>query len=147
MSDALYRIDRYGDNHRYRVTLETEEGAVLLRSEYREVKPMCLNEIRWMRVCGGKDAFYFLEEADDGQKAFRLVANDGHVLGLGGRYQTEEARQDAIRAIKDVCADARVVDMVPEDTINTEHYHRILHEYALEKEAEKEQRERAGALG
>ena len=67
MSRGKFRIGCYGDNRRFRVDLEDDAGTVLLMSQYREQKPMCLNEITWIRAVGAKRANYLLGESQRGK--------------------------------------------------------------------------------
>ena len=94
MSKGMYEIVQVGVSRRYVVYLKDESGNVVLTSQYRELKPMCLNEISWMRNAGLKDSLYEFIDADDGGLLFNVRATDAHVLGnpcarggrAGGKY-------------------------------------------------------------
>ncbi|MGN0059776.1 MAG: DUF1508 domain-containing protein [Coriobacteriales bacterium] len=137
MSRGKFRIGCYGDNRRFRVDLEDDAGTVLLTSQYREQKPMCLNEITWMRAVGAKRANYLLGESQRGKLMFQLVANDGHLLGQSPDFETEQEREQSIQLLMSIARDAETLDEAPVEE-NREHYHRILHEHALEVEGRKE---------
>lgn len=143
MSRGIFRIGCYGDNRRFRVDLEDGTGALLLMSQYREQKPMCLNEITWMRAVGVKRANYLLGESQRGKLMFQLVANDGHLLGQSPDFETEQEREQSIRLLISIAKDAEIIDEAPVEE-NREHYHRILHEHALEVEGRKEAADPAG---
>ena len=143
MSRGKFRIGCYGDNRRFRVDLEDDAGTVLLMSQYREQKPMCLNEVTWIRAVGAKRANYLLGESQRGKLMFQLVANDGHLLGQSPDFETEQERERGICMLVSVVKDAEVIDEAPVEE-NREHYHRILHEHALEVEGRKEAAESAG---
>lgn len=137
MAKGVYRIGRYGENRRFRIDVENEAGETIFTSQYREQKPMCFNEITWMRAVGAKRANYLLGESQRGKFMYQLVANDGHLLGQSPDFETEEEREAGIEALMAVAKDAEVVDEAPTDE-SAEHYHRILHEHALEVEGRKE---------
>lgn len=144
MTKGVYRIGRYGENRRFRIDVEDADGVTVFSSQYREQKPMCLNEIRWMQAVGTKRANYLLGRSQKGGLNFQLVANDGHLLGTSPEFKTEEEREAGIRALMDVVGEAEIVDEAPTED-NPEHYHRILHEHALEVEGRKEAARAAGA--
>lgn len=129
MATGMYELMQVGISRRYVVYLKDERGEVVLTSQYRELKPMCLNEIGWMRNAGLKDSLYELLESDDGSLFFNLRATDAHVLGSSPLFESEEARQACIAAVKRIAADAELVDRTPEIDLTTR-VHDVLQEHA-----------------
>ena len=56
MAEGTYEIVQTGMGMRYQVLVKDDMGEVLLKSQYRELKPMCLNEIRLLRRAALKDS-------------------------------------------------------------------------------------------
>lgn len=134
MGKGVYEITQRGSNRRYLVQLVSDEGEVLLTSQYREQQPMCLNEVSWMRVAGGKDSMYERVDDEGGEWYFVLHANDAHVLGTSPRFASEREREACIEAVKRMAADADLVDTTPQLDLSTK-MHGFLQGLAREAEA------------
>lgn len=80
---------------RYQVLVKDDMGEVLLKSQYRELKPMCLNEIRLLRRAALKDSLYERLEDENGCW-YNVRAKDAHVLGTSPVYKSEEEREGGI---------------------------------------------------
>ena len=119
MSKGMYEIVQVGVSRRYVVYLKDESGNVVLTSQYRELKPMCLNEISWMRNAGLKDSLYEFIDADDGGLLFNVRATDAHVLGTSPVFRSEEERMRCAEEVKRLAADAEVIDRTPEIDLTT----------------------------
>lgn len=117
------------ENERYVVVLFDEAYNVLLTSQYREMKPMCMNEISWIRTSGMKDSLYEREISEDGRMRALLHANDAHVLGMTPWFETEEDLDACVEAINRVCADAELDDRTPEFDKSFD-LHGVLQEHA-----------------
>lgn len=113
MEDGLFEITQREDNLRYLIVLRDTQGEAILTSQYREIKPMCINEIDWIRLCGPKDSFY--ERIDDeGAWSYALHARDAHILGTGPKFETKEERERGIEAVKRYASSARLSDLTPD---------------------------------
>ena len=118
MEQGLFEITQRKENLRYLVVLKDERGEAILTSQYREVKPMCLNEIDWIRRCGPEDSFY--ERIDvEGAWSYVLHARDAHILGTGPKFVTEEERERGIEAVKRYAPDAPLYDSTPAIDLST----------------------------
>lgn len=113
MEDGLFEITQREGNQRYLVVLRDAQGEAILTSQHRELKPMCLNEIDWIRMCGPDDSFY---ERIDGEGAWSYVlhARDAHILGTGPKFETEEEREMGIEAVKRFASSALLSDLTPD---------------------------------
>ena len=118
MENGRYEITQREDNLRYLVVLRDDRGKVILTSQHREVKPMCINEIDWIRRCGPEDDFY--ERIDiEGAWSYVLHARDAHILGTGPKFETEEERERGIVAVKKYAPEASLFDLTPAIDLST----------------------------
>lgn len=114
MAKGTYTITQLDYNQRFFITLADEDGNIVLSSEGRELKPMCKNEIGWIRKVGAIDSLY--EMVNDGNTwSYVLHARDAHILGRSPEFATREACEQRRQALKRVCADAELVDSTPDD--------------------------------
>lgn len=131
MKSGTFELTQVGANKRFVIHVKDEEGALLLKSQYRELKPMCLNEISWIRIAGAKDNLYEFLETEDGSLYFSLHAADAHVLGTSPFYETVVDRDKAVASLKRIAATAEVRDSTPDDDLTTR-VHDVLQSYARE---------------
>lgn len=136
MTKGTYELVQQGVSKRYVVYLKDEHGIVVLKSQYRELKPMCLNEIGWMRAAGLKDNLFEPLETEDGNLFFNLRATDAHVLATSPLFRSEKDREACKEAVKRLAADAELVDRTPEIDLTTR-VHEVLQDYAREVMAKK----------
>ena len=111
---AYFRLTNTGKSERFQLNLYTEEDVWVLIGQAREMKPMCIDELALMRKVGIKDNS-FQKIHDERGYHFVLRARDGHELGHGHLFETEQEMLDEIEAVKAVIEDAELVDETPED--------------------------------
>lgn len=130
MADPYYELSQREPNKRYLIRL-MDGDEVLLTSQYREIKPMSLNEIAWMRKVGGDDGFY--ERLDDvnGAWSFVLHARDAHVLATSQPFDSRERRERAILRVRKAACDAETVDLTQDIDLKTR-IPAVLRDYARE---------------
>ncbi len=113
MAEGTYEIVQTGMGMRYQVLVKDDMGEVLLKSQYRELKPMCLNEIRLLRRAALKDSLYE-RLGDENGCWYNVRAKDAHVLGTSPVYKSEEEREGGIGRLKRVASEAELVDTTPQ---------------------------------
>ena len=124
MSQPRYEITLRKPNMRYIFRLVDGDGNVLLKSQYREQKPMCINEIEWIRSVGQKDNCY--ERLDDKDVwSFKLRAPDAHVLGIGPLFDNVSDREACIQRIRKIAQDAILDDQTPEIDLTQNMYEEL----------------------
>ena len=109
-----YSITQTDCNKRFFIRLYDEKGSLLLESEGRELKPMCMNEISWIRNVGSVDSLYEMVN-EDGSWHFVLHARDAHILGRSPKFATREACEVCRQALARVCKDAALKDSTPDE--------------------------------
>jgi uncharacterized protein YegP (UPF0339 family) len=114
MEGATFILKHVGVTNRFRFFLQDENDKTILTGQIREVKPMCLDEIKWIRKVAIKDSFYERVKKEEGY-VYILRANDAHELGRGNIHLTEELMNEEIELVKQYAVDADVVDETPEE--------------------------------
>lgn len=118
MEDGLFELTQREGNLRYLIVLRDGQGEVILTSQYREIKPMCINEIDWIRICGPEDSFY--ERIDEeGAWSYVLRARDAHILGTGPKFATRGERERGIETVKRLAPCAPLSDLTPDLDFST----------------------------
>ncbi len=112
---AVFRLANVGISNRFKMKLFDSEGEVIFNGQPREMKPMCIDELALLRSVCEKDSHYE-KISDDRGYHYVLRARDGHELGHGSFFNTEQEMLDQIEAVKAVGATAELVDETPEET-------------------------------
>lgn len=118
MTHLRYELSQRESNRRYLIKLMDDDD-ILLTSQYREIKPMCLNEIDWMRKIGGDDGFYERLDDVDGTWSFVLHARDAHILARSQPFASREQREQAIVRVRKAVGNADVVDLTEDVDLET----------------------------
>ena len=111
---ALFRLANVGISNRFQLRLFDEEGNTIFIGQPREMKPMCIDELALLRSVCEKDNSY-QKIFDDRGYHYVLRARDGHELGHGNLFETEQEMLDQTEAVKAVGAEADFVDETPEE--------------------------------
>ena len=111
---ALFRLANVGISNRFQLRLFDEEGTTIFIGQPREMKPMCIDELALIRSVCEKDSSY-QKIFDDRGYHYVLRARDGHELGHGNLFETEQEMLDQIEAVKAVGVEAEFVDETPEE--------------------------------
>lgn len=114
MSAANFILANTEISSRFRFYLKDENQQIRLTGQIREVKPMCLDEIKWIRKVAAQDSFFERVKKDDGY-LYILRANDAHELGRGNLQPTEELMNKEIEYIKTHAPGAGFIDETPEE--------------------------------
>ena len=141
MGIARFELTQLEPTQTYIFQLIDEDGSTLLKSQLREQKPMCLNEITWIRSTALKDNLYerLGDEQSEAGWTFKLHAPDAHIMGLGPSFPTESLREHCIQRIKEVVSEAKLDDHTPDIDLTTR-IHGELQELAREAVANNELR-------
>lgn len=90
---------------------ELKAGAeVILMSEAYTTKAACMNGIESVKKNAADDSRYRRTTTPDGMYRFALDAANGQAVGGSGYYETEDARDAGIEAVKKGAPDAQVED-------------------------------------
>jgi uncharacterized protein YegP (UPF0339 family) len=92
----------------FRLTAANNEP--ILASEQYETKSGALNGIESVKKNSPDDARYVKNTAKNGKFYFNLRAANNQVIGASEMYNTEEARETGIKAVKKVGPTAPVID-------------------------------------
>ena len=111
---ALFRLANVGISNRFQLRLFDEDGNTIFIGQPREMKPMCIDELALLRSVCEKDNSN-QKIFDDRGYHYVLRARDGHELGHGNLFETEQEMLDQIEAVKAVGAEADFVDETPEE--------------------------------
>ena len=111
---AEFHLANVGLSNRFQLKLLDEASDVIFIGQPREMKPMCIDELALLRSVCEKDNFYE-KIFDDRGYHYVLRARDGHKLGHGKLFETEQEMLDQIEAVKKVGAKAELIDETPED--------------------------------
>lgn len=112
---AFFRLANVGKSNRYQLRLFDENDETIFIGQPREMKPMCIDELALLRTVCEKDNSY-QKIFDERGYHYVLRARDGHELGHGNLFETEQEMLDQIEAVKAVGAEAEFVDETPEET-------------------------------
>lgn len=112
---ARFRLANVGISNRFQLHLFDDDDNIVFIGQPREMKPMCLDELAILRGICDKDNFYE-KIFDERGHHYVLRARDGHELGHGNLFETEQEMLDQIEAVKELGADAELVDETPEET-------------------------------
>ena len=112
---ALFRLSNVGISNRFQLNLFDENDDNIFIGQAREMKPMCLDELALLRQVCVKDNSY-QKIFDERGYHYVLRARDGHEIGHGHCFETEQEMLDEIEAVKTVGADAELIDETPEET-------------------------------
>ena len=111
---ALFRLANVGISNRFQLRLFDEDGNTIFIGQPREMKPMCIDELALLRsVCEKENSYQKI--FDDRGYHYVLRARDGHELGHGNLFETEQEMLDQIEAVKAVGAEADFIDETPEE--------------------------------
>ena len=112
---ATFHLTNVGLSNRFQLKLHEDDGTVIFIGQPREMKPMCIDELALLRSVCEKDNFY-QKIFDERGYHYVLRARDGHELGHGNLFETEQEMLDQIEAVKASGVAAELVDETPEET-------------------------------
>lgn len=114
MTGATFELNHVGVTKRFKLFLKDKDGKGVLFGQLREMKPMCLDEMKWIRRIADKNSSY--ERAHNEKGYFYIIrGGDGHELGRGNIYSSSEAVEEEISFIKEYAENADFVDLTPEE--------------------------------
>lgn len=97
-----------GDQFHFNLTAENNE--VILSSESYKSKDGALRGIESVRTNSQVDDRYEPRTSNDGKYYFVLKAANNEVIGTSEMYNSEQARENGIQAVKRVAPSASLID-------------------------------------
>ncbi|MGN6435946.1 MAG: YegP family protein [Agriterribacter sp.] len=97
-------------NGEYQFNLNAGNGQTILTSEGYSSKANCLSGIESVRKNSQDDSKYDRKTSSNGKHYFNLKATNGQVIGTSEMYDTESARENGIRSVKENAPAAPVED-------------------------------------
>lgn len=97
-------------NNQYYFSLTAENNEKILASELYMAKSGALQGIQSVRVNSPIDSRYDRFTSSDNKYYFRLRAANNETIGTSEMYNTQQARENGIQAVKRVGPTAPVVD-------------------------------------
>jgi uncharacterized protein YegP (UPF0339 family) len=115
MENGTFVLAQMGASNRFAFTLENGNHQVVLTSQLRQMKPMCFDEISWIRKIAEKDSSYERLGENDACYYYVLRAGDGHELGRGSKHATKELLELEIASVNQYAPNADFIDNTPEE--------------------------------
>jgi uncharacterized protein YegP (UPF0339 family) len=106
---ARYEIKWAANQERY-FLLKAPNGEIIIRSECYKSLAGCENGISSCREHAPYDRFYGRGVATSGKPFFHLKAANNRIVGQSEHYETEEARETGIAAVKRYAPQAEKID-------------------------------------
>lgn len=99
---------RKSDDDQFHFNLTAENNEVILSSERYKSKDGALRGIESVRTNSQKDGHYDRRTSSDGKYYFVLRAANNEVIGTSEMYNSEQALENGIQAVKRVAPEAPV---------------------------------------
>lgn len=96
---------------KYRFHLKAGNGEIILASEAYEAKAGCTNGIESVRENAPNDERYERKTTINGKPMFNLRAANHQVIGTSEVYESEAARENGIRSVKENAPNADVREL------------------------------------
>ncbi|GAB5565182.1 MAG: YegP family protein [Winogradskyella sp.] len=100
-------IIRKSSNNLFYFNLYAVNGVVILNSETYTTKQNCIGGVASVKVHAPFDNNYVRKVASNGQYYFNIKATNGEVIGTSEMYNSSQARDNGINAVK---RDAPIAD-------------------------------------
>lgn len=97
-------------NGEFQFNLHAENDEIILTSEGYSNKGNCKNGIESVQQHASVDELYELNTSEDDQFYFNLKASNGQVIGTSEMYETEDARDQGLQAVKQLASEADIDD-------------------------------------
>jgi len=94
----------------FRFRLKSSEGQNLLGSEGYKAKRSCVNGIESIKKNAPLDNRFQKKESESGKFSFSVKAGNNQIIGTSSMYETAEARDSAIAAVKSNAPEASMED-------------------------------------
>jgi len=98
---AQYILRKSRDNQFY-FNLTAENNEIILTSETYLSKDGAMRGIQSVRTNSPLDSRYSRDTSSDGRYYFRLKAANNETIGTSETYNTEQARENGVQAVKRV---------------------------------------------
>jgi|GEM_PF-2970075 len=111
---GTFVLKKSGPADRFDMQLRDETDTPIMLCPLKQQKPMCINDLRWIRMVGGNDHYFDRQNSAKGYR-YGLYARDGHELGFGTFHDDEQGMEAEIAKVKELVADAEFIDETPEE--------------------------------
>jgi uncharacterized protein len=111
MENPKFQVNRSSANNQYYYRLRSKNGEPILSGEGYTTKQSCLNAIASVKINAPYDSRYERKTASNGQLYFVLKAANGEVIGVSETYNTSQARENGIEAVKRDAPGAPIEDL------------------------------------
>lgn len=98
-------------NGEFQFNLKASNGQVILTSEGYSTKLACENGISTVKKNSEEDARFDCKTASNGKPYFNLKASNGQIIGTSEMYESEAARDNGIKSVKNNAPEASVEDL------------------------------------
>lgn len=95
-------------NDEYQFNLNAGNGQTILTSEGYSSKANCLSGIESVRKNSQDDSKYDRKTSSNGKHYFNLKATNGQIVGTSEMYESDSARENGIKSVRENARDAAV---------------------------------------
>lgn len=111
MENPKFQVFKSTANSQYYYRLKARNGENILNGEGYTTKQSCLNAIASVKANAPYDSRYDRKTAANGQYYFTLKASNGEVIGVSEMYNSYQARENGIDAVKRDAPNAPTEDL------------------------------------
>ena len=104
---GTFVLKKSGPADRFDMQLRDETDTPIMLCPLKQQKPMCINDLRWIRMVGGNDHYFDRQNSAKGYR-YGLYARDGHELGFGTFTMTSRVWKRESRR-QELVADAEFI--------------------------------------
>jgi uncharacterized protein len=104
-------------NGEFQFNLHAENDEIILTSEGYTTKSSCKNGIQSVQHHASEDELYEQNTSADNQFYFNLKASNGQVIGTSEMYETQEACDQGVQAVKQQAVEASTDDQSYNETV------------------------------
>ena len=97
-------------NGEFQFNLKAGNGQVVLTSEGYTTKPSCMNGVESVKKNAPDLSRFEKKVAKNGKFYFNLKASNGQVIGNSEMYESENSRDNGIKAVQSNAANATIDD-------------------------------------
>ena len=95
-------------NGEFRFKLKAGNGQTILTSEGYSSKANCLSGVESVRKNSQDNSKYDRKTSSNGKYYFNLKATNGQIIGTSEMYESDSARENGIKSVKENARDATV---------------------------------------
>ena len=95
-------------NGEHQFNLKAGNGQTILTSEGYSSKANCLSGIESVRKNSQDNSKYDRKTSSNGKYYFNLKATNGQIIGTSEMYESDSARENGIKSVKENARDATV---------------------------------------